>query len=152
MVLTDEIANVKKILVQTVFLLDSGISWGSHNLFRISAQSLSTSINLMQRGEGESLGRKKKKKKEKKINSKHLSACRPQAKTDWVPKSRQREIPDFTVQFFGAAPVMWLIDLSFWITVFYSCVQSLLLRLKLWCVAEALDEVRHDVLSWSNYS
>lgn len=56
---TNKTANVAKILVQNTFLLDSGMPWGSCSPFRISPQSLSTSINLMQRGERESLGHKK---------------------------------------------------------------------------------------------
>lgn len=52
MVFADKTANVEKMSAQIAFLLDSGIPWGSHNPFRISAQSLSTSIKLMQKGKG----------------------------------------------------------------------------------------------------
>lgn len=114
MALTDKTANVEKISVQIAFLLHSGMSWGSHNPFRISVRSLSISFSLMQRGERESLGHQKKK-----INSGHLSACKPQAKTDWVSKSRQKGNPRFHCAVPSAAPIMWLMNLSFWISVFY---------------------------------
>lgn len=70
----------------------------------------------MQRGERESLGNTHKKS--------ILGIClhadlRP--KQIEYQKIGKREIPDFIVQFFGATPVMWLMNLSFWITVSYSC-------------------------------
>lgn len=52
-------ANVEKPSIHITQILDSGPPWGSHNPFRISAQSPSTSINWMQRVERESLGCKK---------------------------------------------------------------------------------------------
>lgn len=107
----------KKISVQIAFLLHSGMPWGSHNPFRISVRSLSISFSLMHRGERESLGHQKG--RGKKINSGHLSACRPRAKTDWVPKSRQKGNPGFHCAVRGAAPIMWLMNLSLWISVFY---------------------------------
>lgn len=76
-------ANVQKVFVHIAQILDSGPPWGSHNPFRISAQSPSASINWMQKVERESLGCKK-------INSGHLSACRPQAKTDWVVEKQTK--------------------------------------------------------------
>lgn len=61
----------------------------------------------MQRGEGESLGRKKKKEKRKSILSICLHAdLRP--KQIEYQKADKREILDFTVQFFGAALIMGL--------------------------------------------
>lgn len=94
MALTDKTANVEKISVQIAFLLHSGMSWGSHNPFRISVRSLSISFSLMQRGERESLGHQKKKSI---LGICLLADLRP--KQIEYQKVDKREIPDFIVQF-----------------------------------------------------
>lgn len=107
---TDERASVEKAFIHIALILDPGTLWGITTYLEYQCNHCPPPSAECKDGKGII-------RVQKKINSGHLPACRPQAKADWALKRRQKGSPGFHC----TAPIMWLMDLSFWISVFYSC-------------------------------